>query len=47
MLTLSTGVPQEGPHELNGHLATQANGVNGAENGAEAGGRPGMLPYHF
>ncbi|XP_050706745.1 uncharacterized protein LOC126991911 isoform X3 [Eriocheir sinensis] len=34
------GVPQEGPHELNGHLAAQPNGVDVEEDVANAGGRP-------
>lgn len=47
MHILSTGVPQEGPHELNGHLAAQPNGVDVEEDVANAGGRPGVPPDHF
>lgn len=47
MHILSTGVPQEGPHELNGHLAAQSNGVDAAENPADAGGRQGVPTNHF
>ncbi|XP_063883476.1 kinesin-like protein KIF12 isoform X7 [Scylla paramamosain] len=34
------GVPQEGPQQLNGHLAAEANGVDLAEHVAAVGGRP-------
>lgn len=39
---LSTGVPQEGPQELNGHLAAGTNGMDAAEHIAATGGRPGV-----
>ncbi|XP_045113760.1 kinesin-like protein KIN-8A isoform X3 [Portunus trituberculatus] len=39
------GVPQEGPQQLNGHLAAEANGIDSAEHVAAVGGRPapGMI----